>query len=250
MKEIPFDNFAVVFGWDQFSNMIVKQLLNSSNKVAALVRDEETRLWTEDTFGGENFSVNVVSPSDYSKMKKIGIGNSQNIFVNLGDDQENLTTILRMQNHFPKAEYMVALNDEELEDTFRSAGVTYAVSKFSISSKIVGSFLYEPDVATYTEDLLTATETDQDYDIQQYRVTENCDGSGATFRELLSRIRSDYGAVAIGLRKKNGPLLKVPDPNAEVSEGDYVLLATQGSGESGLENFFGTQEGVLNGEHT
>ncbi len=250
MKEIPFDNFAVVLGWDEFSSMIVKQLLASSNKVATLVRDEETRLSTEDIFGGEDFTANVVSPSDYPTMQKIGVGNSQNIFVNLGDDEENLITILRMQNHFPDAEYMVALNDEELENTFRSAGVTYAVSKFRISSKIVGSFLYEPDVAAYTEELLTATQTEQDHDIQQYRVTESCDGSGATFRELLSRIRSDYGAVPIGLKKRNGPLLKVPDADVEVSEGDYVLLAVQGTDEPELEKFFGTQEGVLNGEPT
>jgi voltage-gated potassium channel len=152
-----------------------------------------------------------------------------------------------MKRHFPDLDYMVALSDEELEQTFRSAGVTYAVSKYNISSKILASYLYEPDVAEYTEDLLKATEEEGDHDIQQYRVTDSCAAIGNRFVDLMRTLRDDHNCVPIGLRKADGTLHKVPTPGTVVDHDDFVLLVTQRSSEAGLESYFGTQEGVLNG---
>jgi voltage-gated potassium channel len=152
-----------------------------------------------------------------------------------------------MKNHFEDLEYMVALSDEELEETFRSAGVTYAVSKFNISSKVLASYLYEPDVAEYTEDLLTATENGEDYDIQQYQVTDQCPADGESFIDVMRTLKSEHRSTPIGLKKADGDLKKVPVPTTTVEKDDHVLLITRGDRESGLEDYFGTEEGVLNG---
>jgi len=247
---IPFDRFVAVLGWDEFSHAITNQLLASSNRVAVITDSEDEQVDIEEEFDDEDLRVYVMHLADYSRMKQIGLGRAHSLFVNMASDEENLTTILRLKNDtsFPDLDYMVALTDEKLERTFRSAGVTYAISKFNISSKILASFLYEPDVAAFEEDLLTATETKEDYDIQQYAVKPGSEAAGMTFIELMRTARSAFQCVPIGLKKAaTGELIKVPSPGIQVEAHDYVLLVLQGSSEAKVENFFGVKEGVLNG---
>lgn len=250
VASVSFNRFVVIIGWNGFSESIVRQLLSSSNNVVVVTENKENkpaiRGELEERYE-DSVDIFYVHRSDYSRMREIGLGDAQSLFLNLESDEQNLITILRMQNHFSDPEYMVALEDEELEDTFQSAGVTYAVSKFNISSKVLASYLYEPDVADYTEDLLTATEEGDDYDIQQYRVTDKCEADGNSFIDVMRTLKSDHHTTPIGLKKANGELKKVPDPNVTVQRDDYVLLITRGCREGGLEEYFGTEEGVLNG---
>jgi voltage-gated potassium channel len=246
-SSIPFENFVTVLGWGEFSESITDQLLASSNHVAVITDQEDDRVDIREEYPTDHVHVTVMHFADFEKMKALGVGRSRSVFLNLASDEEDLITILRMKRHFPDLDYMVALSDEELEQTFRSAGVTYAVSKYNISSKILASYLYEPDVAEYTEDLLKATEEQGDYDIQQYRVTESCRAIGDGFVDLMHTLRNDHNCVPIGLRKADGTLHKVPEPDTVVNQNDFVLLITQKSSESGIEDYFGTQEGVLNG---
>ena len=248
--QITFDHFVAIFGWDEFANNITKQLLASSNNVVVLTEEENDEPAIRGEFRDDNqesVEVFTVHRSDYPRMHDIGLGAARSLFLNLDSDEQNLITILRMQKHFSDLEYMVALTDEELEETFRSAGVTYAVSKFNISSKVLASYLYEPDVAEYTEDLLTATEEGEDYDIQQYRVTDRCPADGKSFIDVMRTLKTEYRSTPIGLRKTSGELKKVPAPTTTVQKDDHVLLITRGDREAGLEEYFGTEEGILNG---
>jgi voltage-gated potassium channel len=248
-EQIRFDQFIAILGWDDFAKNITGQLLASSNNVVVLTEEEDRKPAIEGEFTDqeeESLQVFALHHSDYPGMKEIGLGAARSLFLNLDSDEQNLITILRLQKHFPDLEYMVALTDEELEETFRSAGVTYAVSKFNISSKVLASYLYEPDVAEYTEDLLTATENGEDYDIQQYQVTSQCPAAGESFISVMRTLKSDHRTTPIGLKKQGGELIKIPAPDTVVSEDDHVLLITRGDREGGLENYFGTEEGVLN----
>jgi voltage-gated potassium channel len=249
-QQILFDQFISILGWDDFAKNITGQLLASSNNVVVLTEAEDEKPAIRGEFTDQqeaSLQVFALHHSDYPEMEEIGLGDARSLFLNLGSDEQNLITILRLQKHFPDLEYMVALTDEKLEETFRSAGVTYAVSKFNISSKVLASYLYEPDVAEYTEDLLTATENGEDYDIQQYQVTSQCPAAGEPFMSVMRTLKSDHGTTPIGLKKQEGELIKIPTPDTVVNEDDYVLLITRGDREGGLENYFGTEEGILNG---
>jgi voltage-gated potassium channel len=248
-QDIPFDRFVVVIGWNSFGATITRQIIAASNRVVILTKDESQQIEVRESFDTDGVYAAAVQPSNFSKMKEIGVGKAHSVLLNLGTDEDNLLTVLRMKNHFEDLDYMVALRDEELEETFRTAGVTYAVSRFSISSKILASYLYEPDVAEYNEDLLTATEEKGDHDIQQYRVTETCPAAGSSFVEVMRTLRGDHDCIPIGLRKSGGELIKVPEPDVRVNQDDYVLLVTEKSSEAGIESYFGTKEGVINGGH-
>lgn len=244
----PFERFVAVLGWDDFSIAVTRQLLASSNHVVVLTDSEDERIDIEEGVGCDALKVYVCHLSNYAYMKEVGLDGADSIFVNLASDEENLTTILRLKSHFQNIDYMVALSDDELEETFQSAGVTYAISKFNISSKILASFLYEPDVAAYAEDLLTATQEEEDHDIQQYLVTGTSEAAGMTFADLMRRLRDEYGSTPIGLKKASTKeLIKIPRPEVGVEEGDYVLLVLKKTSEPEIEAFFQTQEGVLNG---
>jgi len=94
---------------------------------------------------------------------------------------------------------------------------------------------------------LTATKNGEDYNIQQCPLTGECPAAGESFINVMRTLKSAYRTTPIGLKRDQGKLKKIPEPTRMVQEDDYMLLIPRGDQESGLEDYFGTEEGVLIG---
>ncbi|MFB6355885.1 MAG: hypothetical protein ABEJ65_05155, partial [bacterium] len=137
------------------------------------------------------------------------------------------------------------LQDENLQETFRDAGVRYAISRNAISSRLLATHIYEPDVAETLEKLFTSTnkmtpeveniDTSEDqtgYDLRQFKVgpdftLENGSPSqddSYTFGSIVTELRSQLGAVPLGLYT-DGELIQLPSHDTPVKPGDYLLIA-------------------------
>ena len=81
------------------------------------------------------------------------------MFINLTNDTEKLVYILNLKKSFPNLDYVVTLDNGDLKNTFISAGVTNTISKHEISSKLLASYMFEPDVAAYSESILSFADT-------------------------------------------------------------------------------------------
>ena len=170
------------------------------------------------------------------------------IFINSGSDSDKLITILNIKKIYTDIEFVVILENSELKDTFVSAGVTYVLSKNEIASKLVASYIFEPAVADFTKDLITSTsneqENEQEYDIQQYRITNQNPYLGAKYGTLFSELKSKYNIIAIGLNKgRTKGLLKAPSDDERIEENDDVIVIANGANEKYMRDTFLVCEG-------
>jgi voltage-gated potassium channel len=188
--------------------------------------------------------------SDYNNfelIEKSNIRQASIIFVNLNDDTEKLVYVINLKKHFANLNYVVTLDNGNLKSTFQNAGVTYAISKNEISSKLLASYIYEPDVALFSEELIAYAHEDHEYDMKQLQVKEDNPFANVFYEKAFFDLKKSCNVVLIGLVKvKNGErtLLKNPEGSVKIEPGDYVIIMMDRKGELRLRKQFHIEEGV------
>jgi voltage-gated potassium channel len=239
---------AIIVGWNSFGKTVTDQLTGAGKQVAII-----TKIKTDIDFIRENYPASKVFAlyTDYNTIEhlnKANIKDSSIVFVNLDDDTEKLVYILNLKKAYDNLKYIVSLDNADLKQTFVSAGVTYALSKNEIASKLLASYIFEPDVATFNEEIIAVAETDELYDIKQYQVLKSNPYIGMQYEKVFYEIKRACNAVLVGIVKNDDDhrvLLKNPEGDITVDEKDYLLLLVNGLGEKNLTKLFHTKEGLI-----
>ena len=241
-------NHALIVGWNSFGKTVTDQLTGVGKQVSVI-----TKIKTDIDFIRENYSTTKVFAlyTDYhtiEHLNKANIKDSSIVFVKLEDDTEKLVYILNLKKNFDSLKYIVSLDNADLKQTFVSAGVTYALSKNEIASKLLASYIFEPDVATFNEEIIAVAETDELYDIKQYQVLKSNPYIGMLYNKVFYEIKRACNAVLVGIVKceeNKRILLKNPEEDVTIEEKDYLLLLVNGLGEKNLTKLFHTKEGLI-----
>lgn len=242
-----FKNHIILIGWDHFAATVTRQLVDSDHQVAIITENKDNVDLIYQEYSKDEVFVLVTDFKNIESFDKVNISTAFRTLVNLGDDTENLILILNIKNKFSDINFIVTLDNTELQETFKSAGVTYVLSRNEISSKLIASYIFEPDVASYTNDLITSAKETDEYDIQQFKVVDGNPYLGKTYGEAFSTLKSKHNVVLIGIAKNdngNQTLLKLPSDDTEIDETDYLILIANGEKESALTDLFKIQEGI------
>ena len=241
-----FKHHAVIIGWNSNGYEVLEQLIGVGKKVAIITnrRDDIDLI-------RESYSNNLVFTllADYNKMElldKANLKDSSIVYVNFDDDTDKLVHILNIKKFYNNLKFIVTLDNSNLKKTFLSAGVTYTVSKNEISSKLLASYIFEPDVARYSEDILSFAETDDDFDIKEYLVNSTNPYKGKSYGEVFMDLKTNADVILIGLAKvvdKERNLLKNPPNDTPVEEGDYMIMIMNGGASKKIEDIFKVEEG-------
>lgn len=241
-----FKNHAVIIGWNASGHSVVEQLIGVGKK-CAIVTDKRNDIdLINETYDKRHIYTLFADYNNFEMLKKANVDEAAIIYVNLDDDTKKLVHILNMKKHFVDLKFVVTLDNSNLKSTFHSAGVTHAVSKNEIASKLLASYIFEPDVAKYSEDILSYAENDYDYDIKEYRVVNDNPYKGSNYHDLFFEFKKRYNAILIGISKitEHGrELLKNPKEDITVNEGDYLILIMNGESTRRMEKVFKTEEG-------
>ncbi|WP_421773561.1 potassium channel family protein [Gracilimonas sp.] len=242
-----FNNHIVLIGWDNFSSSVAKQLVNSEHSIAVITNNKNHVDLIYQEYSEEEAFVLFTDFSNIDSFEKANISKAFLTLVNLNDDTEKLILILNIKNHFPDMQFLVTLDNSELKETFQSAGVTYVLSKNEISSKLIASYIFEPDVANFTSDLLTSSKKDEDFDIQQFKVIEENPFLGKSYGEAFNLLKEQHNVILIGLTKTEGEqrkLHKLPTDEILIAKNDYLIVIVNGEKESLLSSLFKIKEGI------
>jgi voltage-gated potassium channel len=188
--------------------------------------------------------------SDYQNFEfldKANIRQSSIVFINFNDDTEKLAYVINIKKHFVNLNYVVTLDNGNLKTTFQNAGVTYCISRHEISSKLLASYIYEPDVALFSEELIAFAHEDHEYDIKQYFVAENNPFVGMPYEKAFFDLKKQCNVVLVGIVKiKEGKrtLHKNPSEDIKIESGNYLMALLDKKGQNKLRLFFRTGEGV------
>ena len=107
--------------------------------------------------------------------------------------------------------------------TTKAAGVTHLIARNEIASKLVASYIFEPDVADLNIDLLSTARKDGDHDIQEFEVLPKNPFIGKKGKEAFHEMKDTYDAILMGITKMADgvPALKT-NPNNNIHQRYYT----------------------------
>lgn len=247
MYGTDFKNHIVVIGWTNFGKTVIDQLIKAGRKVAIVTRNRENIDLLKELYEEKNLFILYSDYENLELLEKVNIKKSSTVFINLDDDTEKLVYILNLKKEYGGLNYTVTLENSNLKQTFMSAGVTHAISRNEIASRLLASYMFEPDVALFSEEILAFPTTDSDYDMKQYKVLESNPYNGQQYDKAFYDLKKNENVILLGLvRIENGErkVYKNPSDNFNIKEGDYLLMLMNQKTEKTIRKVFQLQEGV------
>jgi len=244
-----FENHVVMIGWNDFGHLVTEQLIGANKDVAIVTNHKDDIEIIHERFSKKKVFTLYSDFENTEMLKKANIEKSSVVFVNMKDDTQKLVFILNMKKIFSNLDFVVTLENGNLKNTFITAGVTNAISPHEISSKILASYMFEPDVAAYTEDIMSFAHTPTDYDIKQFLVTYDNPYINKGYHATFSDIKTRFNGILIGMVKKDKEgkrrLIKNPLKDYEIKPGDYLIIIVNGNSFEYIQKAFNVQEGYF-----
>ena len=247
MNGTKFKNHFVIIGWNDFASYVADQILQTDGKIAIITNNRNDVDLLNEKYAQKEVFTLFTDFSDLPAFERANITKSSKVWINNGDDSQKLITTVNLKKHYPNLEIALALDSPDLKETFRSVGVTYIVSKNEITSRLLASYLFEPQIALFTEDLMNVAHTKEDYDLLQFAVRDRNPYLNQNYLEAFVNIKKEHNAVLMGLsREINGQheIMKNPAAGTTIQREDFLLLMSDGVTKQKLEKVFGVKEGM------
>ncbi len=246
--ELPgFQDFVVIIGWDRFASLIADQLVDANRQVVILAEDSKTVERINSAYDERQVTAIEMDIFNFEEVRKLPMDRAFGVYVNLATDRERLLFIYKLRKYFDDLSIISPVVNPELKESFSMHQQIFPLSRDEISAKILASHLFERDVATYLNELMSPALSDEDHDIQQYRVLRDNPFCNQMYGDVFIAIKKDYNAVLIGLSKKTTrgyQLRKNPSDETLVQEGDYLIAILSGGSARELDKAFGVVEGA------
>lgn len=241
-----FTDHMVIIGWNNFGKLITDQIVKANQNVAVVTNNKDDIDLIHNQFDEKVF-VLYSELTNYEAFKNINISESSSVFINIPSDTDALVYLINLRKQFPGLNLVVALSKSELKETFYSAGADYVVSEKEISSKLIASFIFEPDVAHFAEDLISTATSELAVDMWEFQVTDDNPFVNTDYFETYVLLKKEFNAVLLGMCKcgKEGKfeLLKNPPEGTKIEKNDYIILVCDGQIKQTIESKFGVKEG-------
>ncbi len=242
-----FTNHVVMIGWNDFGQSVISHLVAAGRQIAVVTKDRSSIDIIREFYSTENVYTLYSDYNNFDLLEKSNLKEASVVFINLNDDTEKLVYIINIKKHFKDLNYVVTLDNGNLKNTFVNAGVTYAISKNEISSKLLASYIYEPDVAVFSEEIIAYAHEDHEYDMKEFLITGSNPFIGMPYEKAFFDLKKQCNVVLIGLVRVNEgkrTLHKNPEGGIPIQSGDYLLMLMDRKGQDRLKRVFNIEEGV------
>ena len=236
---------SVIIGWGSFGRMVTDELVAAGKKVAVVTKDKNNIDKIREAYSISQVFTLYSDLTNIDTLLKVNIKDAAIVFINLDNDTEKLVYILNIKKHYPNLKYIVTIDNADLKDTFLSAGVTYVVSKSNLTSKLIASYIFEPDVASYNEEIISYAETEEEYDMKEFQVLKSNPYLNQFYTKVFYDLKNECNAILVGIvkTKEKRKLLKNPEGDIIIELDDYLLMIANGKAEKKIVRLFGTKEG-------
>lgn len=241
-----FNDHILIIGWNEFSRMVVEEIDITQKNMAIVTNTKDDIDLIYNQFGTDNIFVLFSDFNNFEMLDKVNAAKASVAFISLEDDSEALMYVLDFCKYYPKPSIVVSLQKPRLKDTFHAAGVTYAVARNEIASKLVASYIFEPDVADMNLELISTSRGDEDNDIQEYRITSHNPYVNRNYMHVFLDLKKEFNAILMGIYKFSMKrILTNPREDVVIEENDYLIILANGYNKKKIEQSFGVDEGRL-----
>ena len=237
----------VIINWNSFSEQILSEIVNADQKAVVVTRNKSDVDFIYSHYNEKNVFVLHSDYVDESMMKNTNISASNTVLLNFEDDTENLVQLISLKNSYPDLCYVISLNNPSLKSTFQSLGVTFTLSKNEVASKLIASYVFEPEVAKITESLMSSAVSDDEMGLMQFKVVASNPFINQKGLDLFLKLKQEYNVILVGISKMNNRsynLIKNPTNDHQLDVGDYAVIMGNPKGREEITLVFGVAEGI------
>ncbi len=240
-----FNDHVVIIGWNDFGRSVISHLVAAGKQVAVITRERSSIDAIREFYDSDKVYTLYADYSNFEMLEKANIREASIVFVNLTDDTEKLVYVINLKKNFSNLNYVVTLDNGNLKGTFQNAGVTYTICKNEISAKLMASYIFEPDVAVFSEEILAYAHNDTEYDIKQMKVNDTNSFVGTFYDKAFFDLKKSCNVILIGIVKMKGgekKFIKNPEGSLTIEAGDHLVMMMDGKGKEALKKQFRIQE--------
>lgn len=195
-----FTNHVVVIGWDRYAETVLEQLVLAEIKIAVILDQRSQLDLLAESYERSQVYFLLADQHNFELARKANIEAASIVFVNLDDDTDKLVYLANSKKFYHRPiKYAVVANDHELVPAFNAAGADIVLSRDEIDAKLTASFIFEPEVAKYTEQLISSASDEDSFDVQQYRVIAKNRFKDRYYLDAFFEIKKQFDALLIGL---------------------------------------------------
>ena len=232
---------------NDISRIVIKEVMAAGFRVAALVNEEKDITEMKSIFSDpRTFFVTFGLSEDSATFDRLNIDEAVGAILLTGDDAITLVTVLELKRMRPELHVTAYIENSQLKKTVQNAGVSYVISPNEIVGRMIASATFEPDVSLFLEDILSTTTSDDDMDLQEFRLVTDHELVGAPFRKAAQEIEEKAGAKLLSYSRKSGTEWSLAKGNiaAEILQADdYMILLANQEGARKLSKYFGVPQG-------
>ena len=247
-KGTDFENHVIFFGWNDFSKLVAEEVINAKKKIAVITDHKDDVELIYDLWGKEYVFVLFSDLDNPEAFDRLNADQCAVLFMSFENDADSLTESINIRTRLPDKDLVVSLKNTKLKDTFRAAGATYVIARNEIVSKLVASYIFEPDVADLNLDLISSATKGHDFDNQEYEVLESNPYLNKPCHEVFHSMKKDFDVVLMGISKMENGQREVygnPSNDLKVEIGDYLVVMTSGHANEKLTEAFGVHQGRM-----
>ena len=172
----------------------------------------------------------------YEILLQAGIERAKGFVTVLGEDKDNVFTVLCARALNPKLRIISRIINENNIEKLKKAGADEIVSPNAIGGMRMASIMLRPNVVSFLDKMLRSS--DQSLRFQEYSITEESSIAGKTLKETDIYHNTGLLVVAIKPFDKEGYLFN-PDYHTKLEKGDVLIVMGSKKQLDKLEAFAG-----------
>jgi voltage-gated potassium channel len=153
-------------------------------------------------------------------LREIGVDRARGLIAALGSDADNLFVILSAKTLNPMLSVATRAAEEDAEQKLRRAGADAVFTPYTITGHHLVQALLRPHVFQFVD--FTTKNIGLDVTMEQVKVGEHSEAANKSIRDL--QLRRETGVIVLAIRKADGRMLFNPPADAELCEGDYLVV--------------------------
>jgi voltage-gated potassium channel len=241
------ENHVVIINWNDFAKQILSEITNANKKAVVITKSKEDVDYVYNHFDSSLVFVLHSDQLDSKTFERANISKCTTILLNFEDDTENLVQLITLKTPFPDLIYVISLNNKSLKKTFNQLGVTFTLAKNEVASKLVASYIFEPEVARITEGLMASAISDEDMGLMQFKMIDANPYLSKKGLDTFIELKTKFNVILVGISKAKdnySSLVKNPTNDHTIELNDYLVVMGSPKGKDQLTELFRVEEGI------
>jgi len=173
-------------------------------------------------------------------LEAAGLARARGIVVASDSDSDNLYITLSARTARPDLLIVARASSEDAAVKLERAGADRIIQPYATAGEEMAKLVLKPQVTAFLE--MLSSHGGPELSFEEVEVTEACGKVGRSIRDL--RVRSETGALIVGVRRSDGTFDTTPEPDTPIAAGDVLIAMGTQNELRALEEIFAPRQAL------